>query len=749
MKIKQQFLISIVTFGIMLSIIAASVILTEQQIAQLNNQAKIARDIQTGASTVNYISDNYFLYQDNSSLVQMQSELSKLSNELSSLNYTNPQGQTLINSVKTDIQRINTVFAGVVSFLENAPRNDRVRDLPSFQTHWSRMITQTQTLAFDSQQLSQNLSDQIDNVRMSNIILIFALLSAFGAYFIINYLIAYRNTLRSIDKLQTGIVVLGSGNLDYSLNAEKKDEIGAISSSVNQMAANLKAVTASKTELEREITERKKVQEELSRSEERFRTTLDSMIEGCQIISFDWRYLYVNDAAAMQNRLKKENLLGKNMVEVYPGIEQTHLFEIMKECMDQRKTCAFENKFAFPNGEQAWFQVTIQPSAEGIFILSIDITESKKAEETLKESEHLYRTIFDNSADGFQLVKPLYNENSQAVDCLFLKVNSAYERQSGLRANDVVGKTAKQIAPNTEQYWFDLFAEVSKTGKSQHVENYNEPTKRWYDFYVFPYSEGTVGALFRDITERKDLEKQLKDSERLAGIGATAGMVGHDIRNPLQAITCDLYLVKNELEELADNEQKKNAMESLDGIQNNIDYINKIVADLQDYAKPLNPCAQETNMKSVFNEIVKKNGIPKNIKIAIEVEDKAEIIVADPDFLKRIVSNLTLNAVQAMPNGGKLTIRAFADKKTDDVLITVKDTGVGIPEDVKPKLFTPMMTTKSKGQGFGLAVVKRMTEGLGGTVTFESTEGKGTTFIVRLPPQELNGKYTYKNSKTI
>ena len=583
MKIKQQFLISIVTFGIMLSIIAASVILTEQQIAYLNNQAKIARDIQTGASTVNYISDNYFLYQDNSSLVLMQSELSKLSNELSSLNYTSPQGQTLINSVKTDIQRINTVFAGVVSFLENAPRNESVIGLPSFQTHWSRMVTQTQTLAFDSQQLSQYLSDQIDNVRMSNIILIFALLSVFGAYFIINYLIAYRNTLRSIDKLQTGIAVFGSGNLDYSLNAEKKDEIGAISSSVNQMAANLKAVTASKTELEREITERKKVQEALSRSEERFRTTLDNMIEACQIISFDWRYLWVNDTAAMQNRLKKENLLGKNMMEVYPGIEQTHLFEIMKECMDQRNTSAFENKFTFPNGELAWFQVTIQPSAEGIFILSIDITERKKAEEALKESEHLYRTIFDNSADGFQLVKPLYNENSQAVDCLFLKVNSAYERQSGLRANDVVGKTAKQIAPNTEQYWFDLFAEVSKTGKSQHVENYNEPTKRWYDFYVFPYSEGTVGALFRDITERKDLEKQLKDSERLAAIGATAGMVGHDIRNPLQAITGDLYLVKTELEELPDHQQKKNALESLDEIQNNIDYINKIVADLQDY----------------------------------------------------------------------------------------------------------------------------------------------------------------------
>ena len=222
----------------------------------------------------------------------------------------------------------------------------------------------------------------------------------------------------------------------------------------------------------------------------------------------------------------------------------------------------------------------------------------------------------------------------------------------------------------------------------------------------------------------KTANKQLKDSERLAAIGATAGMVGHDIRNPLQAITGDLYLAKTELAELPDNEQKKNAIENLTEIQNNIDYINKIVADLQDYARPLNPRAQEANIKSILSEMVSKNGVPKNIKVSIEVEEKAERIMADPDYIKRIVSNLTLNAIQAMPNGGKLTIRAYADKQTNDVLITVKDTGVGIPEDVKPKLFTPMMTTKSKGQGFGLAVVKRMTEGLGGTVTFESQKEK-------------------------
>ena len=185
---------------------------------------------------------------------------------------------------------------------------------------------------------------------------------------------------------------------------------------------------------------------------------------------------------------------------------------------------------------------------------------------------------------------------------------------------------------------------------------------------------------------------QLKDAERLAAIGATAGMVGHDIRNPLQAITGDLFLAKTELSTLPENEQKTNALESLNGIEKNIDDINKIVADLQDYARLLNPRAQETNITALFNEILAKNGVPKNIKVEVKVEETAEKIMADPDYIKRIFSNLTLNAVQSMPKGGKLTIHAYADSQTKDVLLTVKDTGVGIPEDLKPKLFSPMMT---------------------------------------------------------
>jgi signal transduction histidine kinase len=208
-------------------------------------------------------------------------------------------------------------------------------------------------------------------------------------------------------------------------------------------------------------------------------------------------------------------------------------------------------------------------------------------------------------------------------------------------------------------------------------------------------------------------------------------MVGHDIRNPLQAITGDLYLAKTELATVPESSEKNNILEDLQEIEKNIDYINKIVADLQDFARPLKPHLEEADLKQIITELLAKNGVPTDVKVTVEVEDSALKVQADSSYLNRILYNLVTNAVQAMPKGGKLSIHAY--READDAVITVKDTGVGIPDQVKDKLFTPMFTTKSKGQGFGLAVIKRMTEALGGEVSFKSQEGKGTKFTVRFP----------------
>jgi PAS domain S-box-containing protein len=225
--------------------------------------------------------------------------------------------------------------------------------------------------------------------------------------------------------------------------------------------------------------------------------------------------------------------------------------------------------------------------------------------------------------------------------------------------------------------------------------------------------------------------KQLKESERLAGIGATAGMVGHDIRNPLQAIVGDLYLLGSDVASLPEGEKKESMKESIEAIKNSVDYIDKIVQDLQDFAKPLESTLQETNLERLCQDVLFKNRCPETVEVSLEIEKAAKKLVTDPTMLKRILTNLMNNAIQAMPDGGKLEVHAY--REPEEFVIVVQDSGVGIPVEVKAKVFTPLFTTKSKGQGFGLAVVKRMTEALGGAVTFESEVGKGTKFILRLP----------------
>ncbi len=362
-------------------------------------------------------------------------------------------------------------------------------------------------------------------------------------------------------------------------------------------------------------------------------------------------------------------------------------------------------------------------------------------------------TFFSKMLDAFVYCKIITDEAGKPVDYVYLGLNDAYERLIGVKRETILGRKATEMFPglkNDPSDWIDTLGKVALTGKATTIENFAPTANIWVHASIYSPQKGYFVEIFEDVTIRKNLEakleehtknlesiveertKQLKNSERLAAIGQTAAMVGHDIRNPLQSILSELYMAKSELPAITEEEVRNNLTESIENIEKDLDYIKKIVQDLQDFAKPISAVAGEADLQEVIDEVVKKSSVPKTIKVSIRIVKDAKRVMADPDLLKRILGNLVINAVQAMPEGGKLNISSY--QEPSDTIITVQDTGAGIPEAVKPKLFTPLFTTKSKGQGFGLAIVKRMTEALNGTVTFESEEGKGTKFIIRLPP---------------
>lgn len=239
-----------------------------------------------------------------------------------------------------------------------------------------------------------------------------------------------------------------------------------------------------------------------------------------------------------------------------------------------------------------------------------------------------------------------------------------------------------------------------------------------------------------DLVEEKT--KQLKNAERLAAIGETAGMIGHDIRNPLQTIIGELYLLKDCLDSLPEDPAKQELAESVRVLEEQTFYIDKIITDLQDYAKPLSPNIEEVNLESLVDSVLSTVDIPENIEITYSIEKGYQNLKIDSSYMKRILTNLVNNAVQAMPDGGKLTIGAY--HRRHQAVVSVEDTGEGIPPEAKNKIFKPLFTTKAKGQGFGLPVVKKLISGLNGTITFESEKGKGTKFIIKFPQKPHKNK---------
>jgi PAS domain S-box-containing protein len=484
-----------------------------------------------------------------------------------------------------------------------------------------------------------------------------------------------------------------------------------------------------------DITERKHTEQKLRDSEERFRGIAERSIDGIFELDLEGRVTYVSPSVQRALGYKPEEVIGTRMERYLPESEFPKIAPNMAALMKGMNVLGVQGEMLGKDGTRISAELNASPIFKDGRVVGVqgivrDITERTKMEKALRESEERYRRLMESMSEHIAVLDSEWR---------YLLANEALTRSVKIRAVQLLGKKLTEVFPGIEKSpFFEAGERVMKHRKpaavtSEHI--FEDGRRGWFESHIYPVPEGIM-YVANDVTDRKRMEEELAKSQRLAAIGETAAIVGHDLRNPLQGIASTVYLAKRILK-FPKAEERKKAAKLLDTLDEEVYYMDKIVSDLQSYAGPLAAEPVETNLPDLIRRTLSGMRVPRNVKVSMMAQKGLSKIVADPALMRRVLTNLAANALQAMPQGGRLTIRAF--KKRETITITVQDTGEGIPRENMEKIFSPFFTTKAKGQGLGLAVCRRLVEAQGGTITVKSKVGKGSVFTLQIAAREKPG----------
>ncbi len=376
MKLRTQFIITMLLFGIILVAIAASAIITNQLLEKAGQQEEIATNIAQGASELSYLANDYLIYRESQQLKRWQSRFASFSAQVAGLRVERPEQQVLVANILANQKRFKEVFDSAASGLGNPSRKQGAALDPLFlQVSWSRMAVQSQGLVSDASRLSQLLHQQMDQLTKTRSMLMYVMVGLLGVFLLASYMLTYRRILKSMATLHAGAGVIGSGNLDFVIEEKRNDEIGELSRAFNQMTADLKSVTASKADLEREIAERNRAEEELLKAHERAAWLARFPEENPSPVvraSPDGNVLYCNPASVELAGWACE--AGQPLPDPLPAL------------VGQAMTVGQQAQQDVQVGGRFYF-VWVTPFEEEGYanIYGRDITERKKAEETLRQ----------------------------------------------------------------------------------------------------------------------------------------------------------------------------------------------------------------------------------------------------------------------------------------------------------------------------------------------------------------------------
>jgi len=493
----------------------------------------------------------------------------------------------------------------------------------------------------------------------------------------------------------------------------------------------------------RDITDRKQAEEKLKSSEERLKILFEFAPDAYYLNDLKGNFIDGNKAAEEITGYKRDELIGKSFLKLklLPPRQIPKAAALLAKNALGQPTGPDEFTLIRKDGTQVPVETRTFPvKIEGktsVLGIARDITERKQAEDTLRQSEEKYKTLFESKLEGVVVMDEtmkLLLANKAAAEMFgfdsveeLLEVNLFDYIPPEERARVLKIITKDMFENNLQQV--NEFRLMNKSGKEIWISAVGTLTEY----------QGKVAGLisFRDITERKRMEKELREaqeqlvrSEKLAAIGQLAGGVGHELRNPLAAIKNAVYYVKGKVAESELAQEKPRLMEFLNIMDEEINSSNKIISDLLGFSRVGKPSVSPTGIEKIIEDTLPRITIPENIELTKKLDGELPEVEIDPDQIQQVLANIITNAVQAMPEGGKLTI--VAREKDKFVEVEVADTGCGIPQESVNKIFDPLFTTRAKGIGLGLAVCKSIIDRHEGNITVKSKVGKGTTISIKL-----------------
>jgi PAS domain S-box-containing protein len=369
-------------------------------------------------------------------------------------------------------------------------------------------------------------------------------------------------------------------------------------------------------------------------------------------------------------------------------------------------------------------------------------------EENLRRSENKYRQLFSTMQTGFALHEIICDDKNNPEDYLFLEVNPAYEIMTGLKAENIVGKTVKEIFPIVESYWIETYSQVALTGKPAKIERYSQEVGRYFDIVAYRPQHGQFATIITDITEKKQLEEQLRQAQKMEAIGTLAGGIAHDFNNILFPIIGYTEMAKDDVK---DETTKKNLEEVLKAAKRAKELVKQILTISRRSEHETKPLQIQPIIKETLKFL--KASLPQNIMIRQQISDTDCSVLGDPVQIHQVIMNLCTNAYHAMREKGgvlditleKIEVSAesvpLPDMTAGTYLKTVvSDTGDGIGEKTMERIFEPYFTTKPKGEGtgLGLAVTAGIIKEHKGYIQVNSKPGEGSAFVFYLPVADVS-----------